>query len=62
MAIITFLESRKEPREDCQHAYDVLTGRSKPFYIVFGRTVTEDEVPEGFTLPPKIPEDSKEGK
>ena len=31
---------RKEPEEDWQEAYDVLTGRKKPFYVVFGRPET----------------------
>ena len=31
---------RKEPDEGSQHAYDVLTGRKKPFYVVFGRPET----------------------
>ena len=28
---------RKEPDEGSQQAYDVLTGRKKRFYVVFGR-------------------------
>ena len=31
---------RKEPDEGSQDAYDVLTGRKKPFYVVFGRPET----------------------
>ena len=31
---------RKDPDEGSQHAYDVLTGRKKPFYVVFGRPET----------------------
>ena len=31
---------RKEPDEGAQQAYDVLTGRKKPFYVVFGRPQT----------------------
>ena len=31
---------REDPDEDSQHAYDVLTGRKKPFYVVFGRPET----------------------
>ena len=31
---------RKEPDEGSQHAYEVLTGRNKPFYVVFGRPET----------------------
>ena len=31
---------RKEPDEGSQQAYDVLTGRKKPFYVVFGRLET----------------------
>ena len=31
---------RKEPDEGSQHAYDVLTGRKKPFYVVFVRPET----------------------
>ena len=30
----------KEPDEGSQQAYDVLTGRKKPFYVVFGRPET----------------------
>jgi hypothetical protein len=31
---------RKKPDEGSQNAYDVLTGRKKPFYVVFGRPET----------------------
>ena len=31
---------RKEPDEGSQQAYEVLTGRKKPFYVVFGRPET----------------------
>ena len=37
---------RKEPDEGSQHAYDVLTGRKKPFYVVFGRPQTSSKQPE----------------
>ena len=37
---------RKEPDEGSQHAYDVLTGRKKPFYVVFGRRETTSKQPE----------------
>ena len=37
---------RKEPEEGSQHAYDVLTGRKKPFYVVFGRPETLNNLPE----------------
>ena len=37
---------RKEPDEGSQHAYDVLTGRKKPFYVVFGRPETKSKQPE----------------
>ena len=37
---------RKEPDEGSQHAYDVLTGRKKPFYVVFGRPHTSSKHPE----------------
>ena len=40
MAKIIFRGWRKEPEEDWQQAYDVLTGRKKPFYVVFGRPET----------------------
>lgn len=29
-----------EPKEDCQEAYAVLTGRKKPYYVVFDRPET----------------------
>ena len=37
---------RKEPDEGSLHAYDVLTGRKKPFYVVFGRPETLNNLPE----------------
>ena len=40
MAKVTWKGWRKEPEEDWQQAYDVLTGRKKPFYVVFGRPQT----------------------
>ncbi len=46
MAKIIFRGWRKEPEEDWQQAYDVLTGRKKPFYVVFGRPETTSKQPE----------------
>ena len=40
MATIIWKGWREEPEEDWQQAYDVLTGRKKPFYVVFGRPET----------------------
>ena len=40
MATIIWKGWRKEPEEDWQQAYEVLTGRKKPFYVVFGRPET----------------------
>ena len=40
MATIIWKGWRKEPEEDWQQAYDALTGRKKPFYVVFGRKET----------------------
>jgi hypothetical protein len=40
MAIITWKGWRDKPDEDWHHSYDVLTGRKKPFYVVFGRPKT----------------------
>ena len=40
MAKVTWKGWSKEPEEDWQQAYDVLTGRKKPFYVVFGRPET----------------------
>ena len=37
---------RKDPDEGSQHAYDVLTGRKKPFYVVFGSPHTSSKQPE----------------
>ena len=46
MAKVTWKGWRKEPEEDWQQAYDVLTGRKKPFYVVFGRPETTSKQPE----------------
>ena len=46
MAKITYHGFQKEPYEDCQQAYEVLTGRKKPFYVVFGRPETTSKQPE----------------
>ena len=46
MAKIIFRGWRKEPEEDWQQAYDVLTGRKEPFYVVFGRPETTSKQPE----------------
>ena len=46
MAKIIYRGWRKEPEEDWQQAYDVLTGRKKPFYVVFGRQETTTKQPE----------------
>ena len=40
MAKVTWKGWRNEPEEDWHQAYDVLTGRKKPFYVVFGRPQT----------------------
>ena len=40
MAKIIYRGWRKDPDEGSQHAYEVLTGRKKPFYVVFGRPET----------------------
>ena len=37
---------RKDPDEGSQKAYEVLTGRKKPFYVVFGRPHTSSKHPE----------------
>ena len=37
---------RKEPDEGSQQAYEVFTGRKKPFYVVFGRPETTSKQPE----------------
>ena len=37
---------RKEPDEGSQQAYEVLAGRKKPFYVVFGRPETTSKQPE----------------
>ena len=46
MAKVTWKGWRKEPEEDWQQAYEVLTGRKKPFYVVFGRPETLNNQPE----------------
>ena len=46
MAKITCRGWRKEPEKDWQQAYGVLTGRKKPFYVVFGRPETTSKQPE----------------
>ena len=46
MATIIWKGWRKEPEEDWQQAYDVLTGRKKPFYVVFGRPEASSKQPE----------------
>ena len=45
MATIIWKGWRKEPEEDWQQAYEVLTGRKKPFYVVFGRPETFNNQP-----------------
>ena len=37
---------RKEPDEGSQQAYEVFTGRKKPFYVVFGIPKTSSKHPE----------------
>ena len=46
MAKIVSRGCRKEPDEGSQQAYEVLTGRKKPFYVVFGRPETSSKQPE----------------
>ena len=46
MAKIIYRGWRKDPDEGSQHAYDVLTGRKKPFYVVFGRPYTSSKQSE----------------
>ena len=47
MATIIWEGWSKEPKEDCQVAYEFLTGRlTKPFYVVFGRPETLKNQPE----------------
>ena len=46
MAKIIYRGWRKEPDEGSQQAYGVLTGRKKPFYVVFGRPETLNNLPE----------------
>ena len=46
MAKIIYRGWRKEPDEGSQQAYEVLTGRKKPFYVVFGRPETLNNQPE----------------
>ena len=45
MATIIWKGWREEPEEDWQQAYDVLTGRKKPFYVVFGRQEASSKQP-----------------
>ena len=46
MAKVTYLGFQKEPDEGSQQAYEVITGRKKPFYVVFGRPQTSSKQPE----------------
>ena len=47
MAKVTWKGWRKEPEEDCRVAYEFLTGRrTKPFYVVFGRPETLNNLSE----------------
>ena len=46
MAKIVSRGWRKEPDEGSQQAYEVFTGRKKPFYVVFGRPETTSKQPE----------------
>jgi hypothetical protein len=46
MVKITWKGWRDEPDEDWHHSYDVLTGRKKPFYVVFGRPHTSSKQSE----------------
>ena len=46
MAKIIYRGWGKEPDEGSQQAYEVLTGRKKPFYVVFGRPETLNNLPE----------------
>ena len=47
MATVIWEGWSKEPKEDCQVAYEFLTGRrTKPFYVVFGRPETLKNQPE----------------
>ena len=46
MAKVIYRGWRKEPEEDWQQAYEVLTGRKKPFYVVFGIPRTSSKHPE----------------
>ena len=46
MAKIVSRGWRKEPDEGSQQAYEVLTGRKKSFYVVFGRPQTSSKQPE----------------
>ena len=47
MATIIWEGWSKEPKEDCQVAYEFLIGRrTKPFYVVFGRPETLKNQPE----------------
>ena len=46
MAKVIYRGWRKDPDEGSQHAYDVLTGRKKPFYVVLGRPETSSKQPK----------------
>ena len=46
MAKIIYRGWRKEPDEGSQQAYEVLTGRKKPFYVVFSIPQTSNKQPE----------------
>ena len=47
MATIIWEGWSKEPKEDCQVAYEFLTGRrKKPYIVVFGRPETLNNQPE----------------
>ena len=46
MAKIVSRGWRKEPDEGSQQAYEVFTGRKKPFYVVFGIPKTSSKHPE----------------
>ena len=48
MAKVTYLGFQDEPDEGSQQAYEVLTGRKKPFYVVFGRPQTSSKQPEKY--------------
>ena len=48
MAKVTYFGFQKEPEVDSQKAYEILTGRIKPFYKVFSTPQNEqpDQMPE----------------